>query len=199
VHAARRRGDRGAVLLELALALPFLAGLIVGTAEMGVAWVAANRVEGAVAHAARVGAAVGSRPEADREILVSLRASLPPAQLALVDRVVVYRSTEADGKVPAGCIKAVGDPSEVGTAACNSYTGTTLRAVGTASMAGFGGGSGAKDGYWPPAARLDALSDPPDHLGVWIRTRNDPLTTGSLGDVAITARSTFRIQPDIDG
>jgi hypothetical protein len=187
------------VLLELALVLPFLLGLVVGTSELGVAWVAANRVEGAVAHAARIGAASGSRAESDRDMLVSLRAALPAAQLAAVDRIVVFRPTGADGAIPPGCVKGPGDLSEIGASGCNTYNGNTLRAATTSSMSGFGGAAGAKDGYWPPSVRNDALVDPPDHIGVWIRTRNEPLTGLDLGDIAITAATVYRIQPDLAG
>jgi hypothetical protein len=66
-------------------------------------------------------------------------------------------------------------------------------------MAGFGGVATKKDVYWPPAGRNDALSDPPDYLGVWIRTRNHPLTHLGLGNLTITATSVVRIQPDLNG
>jgi hypothetical protein len=196
---SRGRGDGGNSLIELALTLPFLVLLAFGGAEMGMAWVAHNRVEGAAAQAARVGSAGGGSVEADRDVLVALRASLPPGELARLDRVVIYKPSDAAGAVPPGCIKPVGDPSEVGTTACNTYTGTTVRAVTTGSMLGFGGGSTAKDKYWKPVTRNDALIDPPDYIGVWLRTTHESLTHVSFFQLSVTAGSVYRIQPDLAG
>ena len=179
--------------------LPFLCTLLYGTIELSQAWVSDNRVQSSVAQAARVAAADGSRVAADRDLLVALRASLPAGVLADTDRVVVYKSTDGTGAVPPGCIKAVGDPSEVGSALCNSYNGATLRAASAASMTGFGGTAGTKDASWAPASRLDRLSGPPDYLGVWIRTKNRPLTGFAFAQVTITAKTVVRIQPDLGG
>jgi hypothetical protein len=181
------------------MVLPVLALLIFGSIEMGTAWVTRTKVVSAVTQAARVGASDGSRVEADRDVLLALRAALPADALASADRVVVFRATDPDGAVPSGCVKPVGSSSEVGTSVCNTYTGTTLRSVQPGSMAGFGGVATKKDVYWPPAGRNDALSDPPDYLGVWIRTRNHPLTHLGLGNLTITATSVVRIQPDLNG
>ena len=193
------QADRGSALLELVFVLPFLCALLFGTIELGQAWVSKNRVEGSVVQAARFGATDGARPEADRDLLVALQASLPAPLLADVDRVVVFRATDPTGTVPAGCIKALGDPSEVGTSLCNTYNGATLRSVTAASMAGFGGTAGKKDAYWAPASRLDTLDGPPDYVGVWVRTKNRPLTSFAFTKVAITATSVTRIQPDLTG
>ena len=195
--AVRARGDRGALLVELALVLPLLTLLVFGTVELGLAWVADNRVEGAVGQAARVGAASGSREEADRDILVALRSALPKAQLDALDRVVVYRASDLDGDLPAGCIKPEGSTSDLGASGCNSYSGATVRLVSVDSMVGFGGGLGAKDSSWAPATRKDALLDPPDYLGVWVRTRHAPITSFGFAEVTVVAQHVYRIQPDL--
>jgi hypothetical protein len=135
----------------------------------------------------------------DRDVLVSLKASLPSAVLGDVDRVVVFKSTDPAGSVPAGCIKATTDPSEVGTALCNTYNGTTLRAVTATSLIGFGGTIGTKDAYWPPSARVDTLSGPPDYVGVWVRTQHRAITGFAFSKVTVTAASVARIQPDLNG
>jgi hypothetical protein len=161
--------------------------------------VAENELEGAASQAARMGAVAGGRVEADRDILISLRAALPADELALVDRVVVFRSTTPDGVVPAGCIKPVGSTSETGTADCNSYSGTTLRTTIASAMDGFGGHASAKDRYWAPTTRLDSLADPPDYLGVWVRSRYDSVSGFGVAEVALTGAAVYRIQPDLGG
>lgn len=192
-------GDRGAALVELAFMLPLLALFVFGTVEVGLGWVSDNKVEVAVAQAARIGAASGSRAEADRDLLVALRAALPADQLALLDRVVVYRADDPGAGPPPGCIKPVGSPSDVGVAGCNSYSGATVRLVTAGSMTGFGGTYGAKDAWWAPATRKDSLADPPDHLGVWVRTRHQSITGFSFARITIEASSVFRLQPDLYG
>lgn len=195
----RCRADRGAALVELAFVLPLLCVLVFGTTELGLAWVGQNRVAGAVAHAARVGATVGGRVEADRDILLTLQVSLPADQLANLDRVVVYNAVDPSGAVPEACTKVAGSSSEVGTTTCNTYTGATVRAVSSDSMVGFTGTAGSKDGYWSPAIRKDALDDPPDYIGVWVRTSYDGLTGFAFSQSVITSNSVFRIQPDLYG
>lgn len=191
--------ERGAVLLELALVLPFVALVLIGTFEISQIYISSNQVGGAVHQAARMGASAGSRVEADRDILITLRAALPAEELANVDRVVVYRAATQDTSVPAGCVKPSGSTSEVGTTACNSYTGATLRATTSTSMTGFGGDPTAKDRYWPPSSRLDALALPPDYLGVWVRTTHDSTMGVGYDGVTISRSAVLRIQPDLDG
>jgi hypothetical protein len=66
-------------------------------------------------------------------------------------------------------------------------------------MAGFTGAPGGKDAYWAPASRNDALVDPPDYLGVWLRTKYDGVTGYVFEHVTVTAASVYRIQPDLAG
>ncbi len=195
----RAHRDRGATLVEFALVLSVLLLLGLGTVEMGMGWVAHDRVQTAIAQAARVGAVSGSRPEADRDLLLALQVAMPAQELANLDRVVVFRPSSAAGAVPPGCIKSPGDPSQIGTASCNTYSGATVRAATAGSMDGFGGGPSAADRHWAPAIRKDTLAGPPDYLGVWVRTTHDSVTGSSLGDVTLTKVVIFRIQPDITG
>lgn len=192
------REDSGATIVEFALLMPFLLLLALGTADMGLGWVASDRVESASAQAARVAAVSGSRVEADRDVLVALATALPATELANLDRVVIFKPGSG-GAVPAGCIKAASDPSETGAADCNTYSGATVRAAAATSMTGFGGAVGAKDRYWSPALRNDALTDPPDYIGVWLRTTHDSQVGGFFGSITMTKVTILRIQPDLSG
>jgi hypothetical protein len=199
--ARRLRGanDAGSVLIELILVLPFLMVVCFGTIEGGAALVSGDRVAGAAAQAARIGATAGSRTDADRDILVALRAALPSDELARLDRVVVFKPSGPNGSVPVGCIKAMGDVSEVGTSACNTYTGATVRNASAGSMLGFGGAANNKDGAWPPVSRRDTLAVGPDYLGVWVRTVHPGVLGVVFHEVVITRTSIMRIQPDLAG
>ena len=191
----RARSDRGATIIEFALVVPLLLLLAFGTAEMGMAWVANNRAEGSTSTAARIGSSSGSLEEADLSILRSLRSSMSQEQLDNLDRVVVFRSLTADGAVPSGCIKAEGSLDQTGVgASCNTYSGATVRGTIPTSSIGF-----TADDFWVPTNRNDQLSDPPDYIGVWIRTSYDAKTGTFFDDMTITKSSVYRIQPDIDG
>lgn len=195
-----QRGDRGAVLLEFVIVAPVLLLLAFGTAELGLAWVANNRVEGTTSTAARIGASSGSSLDADRNILVSIRSSLPASELANLDRVVVFEPINADGGVPSNCIKPAGSADQAGVVGrCNTYTGATVRGVSSSSMVGFGGGASDSDRFWAPVTRKDTLAGPPDHIGVWVRTTHRNQTNTYWGDFVITRTSIYRIQPDING
>jgi hypothetical protein len=195
----QRRGDRGASLVELALVLPFLLLLGLGTSELGFAWVAHDRAQTSGAQAARVAAVSGSRLQTDRDILLALQVSLPPDLLAKLDRVVIFKPASASGAVPTGCIKAAGNTSETGNASCNTYTGATVRSVTATSMIRFGGGATAVDRYWAPVTRKDTLAGPPDYIGVWLRTTHENLTGSFFGDTTLTKVTISRIQPDLTG
>lgn len=183
-------------MVEFAIVLPLLLLLAFGTAEMGLAWVTNNRVESAVSTAARVAASSGSLPEADANVLKSLRAALPQEQLDNLDRVVIFKSTDLNGAVPAGCIPAVGSNVNTGVnGACNSYAGGTVRGT-------IGSTMGSLDNFWDPAGppgRNDRLADPPDYIGVWVRSTHESKTGTFYDDMTITKVSIYRIQPDIDG
>jgi hypothetical protein len=190
------RRERGATLLEFALVVPLLLLLAFGTAEMGLAWTAHNRVEGAASTAARVASSAGADPNADVSILVALRASLPAESLTNLERVIIFKPTNADGGVPSGCLHLSSPSSQVGVSnSCNTYTGATVRSVTTTTNLG-----GAAN-FWPSTSRKDGLADSggPDYIGVYVRTSHDSKTGTSFGDFTITRNSIYRIQPDIDG
>jgi hypothetical protein len=192
-RSTERRSDRGATVLEFAIVLPLLLLLAFGTAEMGLAWVSNNRVEGSVSTGARIASSSGSLAEADRSVLQSLRASLPQEQLNRLDRVIIFKSTSGTGTVPTGCIKPVGSTSQVGVnGSCNTYSGATVRGTIPTDL-------GAADDFWNPTTRNDRLADPPDYIGVWVRTTYGSKTGTFFEDMTITKVSIYRIQPDIDG
>ena len=190
-----RRGgsERGATIVEFVFVLPLLLLLAFGTAEMGLAWVTNNRVEGSTSTAARIAASSGDLPEADRSVLQSLKSSLPQEQLNRLDRVIIFKPTNVNGGVPSGCIKPVGSTNQVGVnGSCNTYAGATLQGTIPSDL-------GAADGFWDPTTRKDRLADPPDYIGVWVRTTHAAKTGTFFNNLTITKTSIYRIQPDIDG
>ncbi len=191
---ARRRSDGGAVLVEFAIVVPFLCLMVFGTVEMGLAWTAQSRVGSAVATASRVGASVGADANADRTILVALRASLSSEALANLDRVVIYKSTNASGTVPSGCLPVVGSTSQAGVSnSCNTYRGDTVRSVTSSTSLG------SADDYWLGTTRVDSLAGTPDSIGIYLRTTYTAKTGAFFDSLTLTRQSVFRLQPDLDG
>lgn len=211
--APRGEGDRAATLVEFALVLPLLALLAFAVAEVGLAFTAENRVQGAVSQAARVGASGGAQIEADRDILLALKAALPPADVTGLQRVVVFRATSADGRVPAVCENAGNPTSNQGqnpgssliATACNSYTGATVRTLTKDNYTAVGFSSGAScgvsslDRYWCPRSRKDSRADPPDWIGVWVLIEHDNPLPFYFGDMTFEKASVYRVQPDAAG
>lgn len=203
----RGREERGATLIELALVLPVLALLAFAVAEVGLAWTAENRVQGAVSTVARTGASSGQIPSSDALMILSLRAALPAEDLQGLDRLVIYRANDAQGAPPAGCIFPVGDPSlaPAGSATCNTYTGDFVRSVTSADDARLSGGTGTvcssskRDRYYCPTTRKDTLSGPPDWIGVWVRVVHPNPLPFFFDDFTMEKRAVFRVQPDYTG
>jgi Flp pilus assembly protein TadG len=195
---ARHRGERGVAIIEMALVAPLLLLLLFGIAEFGVALTNGNRLETAVSTAARVASSSGSSTDADRNVLLSLRASLPPNLLANVTRVVVF-SSDSSGNIASGCLTASpgsgigGGTAATGANRCNTYSGTTLRNV-TATT-----NLGSSDDFWPASTRRDHLSGPPDYIGVLVQTSSNSITGTYWDTFSYTKRSVYRIAPDIDG
>jgi Flp pilus assembly protein TadG len=187
----RTRSERGAALLEFAIVTPLLVLLAFATAETGLAWVSNNKVEGAASQAARVAASSGNRPEADVSTLLAIKAALPADELANLKRVVIYKSTTANGVVPSGCVPSLEDGSDFGVNnVCNSYSGALVRSVTTTTTLS------SSVEKWLPSVRKDTLGGPPDYVGIWIQTVHTNLTKTFFGDFTITKSSVYRIQPD---
>ena len=123
-----RSRERGAGLVELALVGLFLTFLVAATFDYGFAWRAGLAVNESARAGARVGSGQSLSAGADYYALNSLRASLTASgTLDQVEKVVIFKATTTDGKVPASCLKA----SPTGT--CNVLTGAQLKALSTAS------------------------------------------------------------------
>lgn len=195
MSAPVRRRDRGAALLELAIIAPVLLLLAFGVAEFGYQWVAANRVASAVATAARVASTSGSVADADRNILLTLQASLPASMLDDVVQVVIFQSN-ANGDIAPPCADPAtpeGNGQATGALRCNVYDGARL----TQDLDAIN--FDALDNNWEPESRRDRLVHPPDYIGVRVVVTSSTLTNTFWGDQRIIRQSIYRIAPDFDG
>ena len=197
-----RRNARGAAVLEMVLVAPLLILLLFGVSEFGLAWVSANKLEGAVSTAARVGSSQGSRPDADRAILMALRASLPEDLRDNVTRIVIFSSNREGDMAPACRTVTPGGGVGGGTQGavmsadrCNTYPGSILQTISATTPATL-----TSQNNWQPTTRRDTLAQPPDYLGVLVMTRHDDFSGTFWRDgFDLERQSIYRIQPDIDG
>lgn len=158
------RGDRGVVLVELAIVMPLLLMLVLGIAEFGMGWRDRITIQSAVRSAARTASALGTEPTADYQALQNLRAGLDAGTLANVKVVVIYNAKFKDGRFPPAC------QHSSQTALCNRYTAADL----AAPIASFGCDVGDLDFGWCPTSR-DVTGDP-DYLGIYIEVEHDYMT-----------------------
>lgn len=187
--------ERGATLLEAALILPLLVALFLGVVEFGFAWRDVNAIERGLQTAARVGASASSTRYADYNTLRALDSSLGDLAGATVQRVVIFRSTSADGVVPSGC---AGGTAVSGV--CNVYTAAQLDTENPTGFPDTGAGCvGAWDASWCPMSRDDDLPTP-DYLGVWVRLSYDRFTSViPTPTVTIERTAVFQVEPCVPG
>lgn len=187
----RRRGDRGATLVEFALVLPILALLAFGTVEFGLAWRDSMTVSNALRSGARVGSNAGDDRLADYDILKQVESAIHEIDNTRIERVVIFRSTNLDGIPPAGCV--AGTPQ---SGVCNVYTAAQMSSL-TAASFDHATCSGDPDSSWCPTTREDRQVVGPDYLGVWVQVHRDWITglfPPSAG-ITMTDHAIMRLEP----
>lgn len=182
-QARRRRkaGDRGAAVVEFAIALPMFVALLLLVFDAGLGYSAARSSSSAARTAARVGALAGDARDADYRILDALRSFYggPKADGddGGADFFIVYLSTPANtnGAPPAACFTT----SVVGV--CNRYDASILESLDpsmftttTVPLTGIEICSpGAPDAAWCPLNRR--LNDG-SFIGVYVASTYDTTT-----------------------
>lgn len=190
-------------MVEFALAAPLLATLMLGTIEFGMAWRDTNFIERSVQGSARVASKLANSPLADAAALRSLDASLDGLKRADIDKVVIFRSTTADGTVPTNCKNAStgGSPPYGVSTSCNVYTPAQ---VGASNFSGLTGAqveartscSGNWDANWCPINRNRSLLSP-HHVGVWVRVTYNRFTGLIPGSFTIERTAVYQLEPDV--
>lgn len=191
-YIKRRRAakDRGAAIVEFAIAIPIFVALLLLVFDAGLGYSASRTSSSAARSAARVGALAGEARNADFRVLDALRAQFGGPRAdgddGSVARIVVYRSDPGNpnGAPPTGCISAsIPD-------VCNSYPSTILESLTPETFAtevtimvpdpdtGLPTpvttcDPGAPDAAWCP---LDRRADEGSFLGVYIASVYDTTT-----------------------
>lgn len=191
VVPARVVGERGALILEMSIVGIFMVTLLAGTFDFGMAWRGGLAVTEAARAGARVGSSVGNDSTADRDLLLSAQAALQSSGLLdEVQRVVLYRSTTANGAVPPTCKTATATVS-----GCNILTGAQFTALtGTSPLDANGCISTSTSKGFCPTGREERQIDA-DYLGVYIRAEYRFMFR-LLGTVQVIERTAvMRIEP----
>lgn len=193
---ARRGREGGAVIVELAIVSVFLMTLFAGTYDYGQAWRTGLGANEAARTGARVGSARGPLRDADFFALSGVKSALESAgKLDDVERIVVYRSTTADGKMPNACKTGSGTNCQViPGAAFRSSWQTQPYTTATDSQGCL---NIATSKSWCPTTR-DNVQTSAQYYGVWVKLRHDyefPIL-GTGTDVSRSA--VMRLEPKVE-
>jgi len=191
--------DRGAVLVELALVTPLLFTLLIGIFEFGQAWRERAALHSGVRSAMRIVTNSGADRQADKFALQSFIAIMSQSKALTIQKVVIYKASNADGSpLDSSCLTS-NTPSAAYS--CNVYTSTQLNNpllgfnfTGTTDCSPA---STAWDYLWCPLSRISTQGDEPDYVGVYV-VASYKSSTGLLpSTVTFTDRAVARIDPKV--
>lgn len=202
--ARTRRAERGAALVELSIVAVLMLALVAGAFDYGFAWRSGLTANEAARAGARVGSGQATSPGADYYALNGVRSTLVASgEIDRVQKVIIFKSTTADGAVPSSCRLA----SPTGT--CNVLTGTQLKNLTASSFTltlsdnpsvkptgtGCLKSSAALRAGWCPNARSNNLDTGADYYGVFVELKymHKFAPTGSFTMVRRTA--VMRLEP----
>lgn len=180
-----RRDERGAALVEFAIAIPIFIALLALVFDAGLGYSKARSSSSTARTAARVGALAGDDRNADYLVLDALRVQFGDG--ATVEEIVIYRSDPANptGTVPDDC---------TANGACNIYNGSILASLNEAMFTtqNVPGGEwcagDAPDQVWCPLGRR---ADDGDYLGVYVRSRAKSTVGIGGSDFGLEDRAVF--------
>jgi Flp pilus assembly protein TadG len=195
-HRRRRQdGERGVALVETAIVAPFLILIAMGIWEFSNGWQSNLTVQTTVRAAARNGSSLGNDRAADYAMLQAAKSGLTDFATADINRVVVYKATDVDGKPPAACLSGTTSISNV----CNIYTGAQVNTLTLASFTGTTScNAGAPDAAWCPTSRSVSQANP-DYLGVYISALSRYQTGFFPGSgITVEKNMVMRLEPKVE-
>ena len=198
LHRRARRGERGAVLVEVVIMLPVLLVIALGVFDVGLGWKASMTLSSSTRAGARVATNLGISSSADKSALASIAASMGSIPASQIDTIVIYKATSATGTVPSNCLSA-SVKTAGGSAAdlCNVYSATDMNNAATSSAyTGVCGSS--RDRFYCPTTRgnSQASSNGPDYVGVYIRINLATKTKLFGSTMTLDETSVMRIEPN---
>jgi TadE-like protein len=194
LRARRRRGERGAALIEAAFITPVFALLLFGILEFGLTFRDYLTVANVSRDSARGASALGDGLYTDWNVIQIARQSSKGFRPNEIQRLIIFNAGSVDGSIfdpahPANaCLEATDGIADV----CNVYVASDMARPKT----DFGcKPSETLDKYWCPSARETRASGPPDYVGIYVRARHDYIT-GLFGPgMNLTDEIIMRIEP----
>jgi len=184
----RRRGERGAALVEAAIVMPLILLLTFGAIEFGIGFSQKAGIEAIARSGAREGAAQSSDPNLANDVATAVNNALGSSSLPDMQYLAVYR-IPGDGSPP--------DLSENG-----GGPGCATNPNGFNDCAIFFFHDGSFDaanplGAWDNDPAVRVLCGPnPDRIGVKIYSRFHFLTNlVGTGDMELDAQSILQLEP----
>jgi len=194
LRTRRRRGERGAALVEAAFITPVFALLIFGMIEFGLTFRDYLTVANVSRDGARAASAYGDSLYADYNIIQVARQSSKGFRPNEIQRLVIFDAGSVSGNIldpshPAHpCLTSATGIADI----CNVYDAADI----AMSKTHFGCKPGEQlDRYWCPNTREVRASGPPDYVGVYVKARHD-FITGLFGPgMDLTDTLVMRIEP----
>ena len=192
-NRAAPRNEDGAVLVESAIIIVLLAVLAFGMSDFATVLRQSLTAGSSTRASAHVGSALGNDRYADWEMIQAARASSAelPGNARMI-RMIVYRSTTTDGRVPSAC---VGAGVNFVAGVCNVYRPADFTVARAAVLAN--GCIPGRAGWCPTSRSVDQFIGT-DYLGVWIEIRLDPaadLTPGIPSTKSV--HTVMRLEPRV--
>jgi len=164
-----QRGERGAAIVEAAIGTVLFLTLLFGVIEFGLAFKDYLSMSAAVRDGGRVATTQGRNTLTDFLVIKTVKQRMPAVATGNILRIVVFKATGPSSTIDS--INATCKTASV-TNVCNSYGPTDF----TRPSSDFTGETPSPDRFWPPAGRKDALSGPPDYVGVWVQISHRGVT-----------------------
>ncbi|MCP3991785.1 MAG: pilus assembly protein [Actinomycetia bacterium] len=194
--------ERGAALVEAAVATPVFFLLILGIFEFGLLYRDSLTTNNATHQGARAASVSGQRSDADFLILRSVEHGIATMGIDNLDFVVVFRASGPDATVPTACLTSsqamvVGNPA---APACNRYVPADFTlavddALGN-DLGNFRCSSTAVDKYWCPSDRETSISAGIEYVGVHVQTTHAYITGVFGGTRTLTETRIQRLEPE---
>lgn len=106
----RQPADRGATLVELAVSLPLILLLVIGTIEIGLAFKDFLTVSAASREGARIAALAGTDSQADCAVVVGIADLISGGDLDRIQRVEIYEAAAGTGAQGATNVAVLNPP-----------------------------------------------------------------------------------------
>ena len=136
----RLKHDRGAVLVEAAIAIPLLLFVILGSLEFGVAWETKSSTTNGMRSGLLRAATLADQPQTDLRVLQSIIGEVGAEDSENISWVVIFNADPSFGSID-DIVDACSTPIEGGATSatlpsyCVGYTQDTIRQVATTTDA----------------------------------------------------------------